>query len=288
MSSTDSEIRRIKNEEVEIEERFYDPTNHRLVYVGRQASPQMWDELWNVDEASIRRGLQPSIGSRWLLRLTRRFLQPEDGTIIEGGCGTGHYVAALQRNGYNVIGIDYAPRTVALLNRVAHDLDIRLGDVQQLEFENASVAGYWSLGVIEHFYDGYERIAREMARVIRGGGYLFLTFPFMSPLRRAKARVGRYPLHRATAEPVGFYQFALDPSRVVMKFEELGFEKCYFEAHAGLKGCKDEIRILRPLLQKLYNYPGKSIALRGIRWLVDPMFAALGTGHSCILVFRRI
>jgi SAM-dependent methyltransferase len=278
---------KIKNKEAAVAERFYDAANRRLVYIGNRASPQMWDELWDADEASIRRGLQPSIGSRWLLRLTSRYLKPEDGIVIEGGCGMGHYVAALQRTGYRVIGIDFAPRTVSLLNRIAPELDIRLGDLEKLELEDASVAGYWSIGVIEHFYNGYERVADEMTRVIRRNGYLFLTFPFMSPLRRAKTRTGSYPQFRHTTEPEGFYQFALDPAQVTTKFEQLGFEKCFFTAQAGLKGLKDEVSVLRPVLQKLFNYPGKSIALRGVRFLIDPVLSKLGAGHSCVLVFRR-
>ena len=45
-------------------------------------------------------------------------------------------------------------------------LDVSYGDVRALEFEDDSFDGYWSLGVIEHFPDGYEDIGQEMTRVI--------------------------------------------------------------------------------------------------------------------------
>ena len=61
-----------------------------------------------------------------------------------------------------------------------------LGDVRNLPLEDDSVDGYWSLGVIEHLYDGYGDIFREMYRVIRRDGYLFLTFSHMERLELGK------------------------------------------------------------------------------------------------------
>lgn len=277
----------LKNKEAVVSQRYYDAVNRRLVYIGQAASPESWDELWDPDEATIRAALQPSIGVRWLLRITAKYLQPRDGTVLEGGCGMGNYVAALHRAGYRTIGIDFAPRTVAMLNRVAPELDIRHGDVRKLPMEDESISGYWSIGVIEHFFAGYQELAREMARVIKPGGYLFLSFPFMSPLRRAKARLGRYPGFTDAREPLGFYQFALDATRVAAAFGDFGFRARAVRSLSGLKGCKDELGPVKMPLQKLYNYPGRSIVLRGLRWALDPVLARCGCGHVCVLVLER-
>ena len=277
----------IKNPEVKIRERHYDAAHRRLVYIGEEASPELWDALWDPDDASIRKALQPSFGVRWVVRLTRRYVKPGDGTILEGGCGTAHFVAALHRAGYRTTGVDSAPRTVAVLQRVAPELDVRLGDVSCLPFADGELAGYWSIGVIEHYFLGYRPLALEMARVIRPGGYLFLSFPYMSPVRRLKARFDRYPVLSGGEQPAGFYQFALDASNVALEFEKYGFRLRSLRALSGLKGFKDEIAVLQPLLQYLYNYPGSSIALRGLRFVFDPLFAALGCGHSCVMVLQR-
>jgi hypothetical protein len=130
-------------------------------------------------------------------------------------------------------------------------------------------------------------VALEMARVIRPGGHLFLSFPYMSPVRRLKARLGLYPSFAGGEEPRGFYQFALNASIVGLEFENYGFRLRSLKALSGLKGCKDEIAVLRRPLQALYNYPGFSIVLRGLRWLSDPVLAALGCGHSCVMVLER-
>ena len=44
-------------------------------------------------------------------------------------------------------------------------------DLDDLPVEDESVDGYWSLGVIEHFYDGYGEILSEMHRVIKRDGF---------------------------------------------------------------------------------------------------------------------
>jgi hypothetical protein len=78
-------------------ERYYDKNNRRLIYVGQAATPGMWDKHWSLDETSARKLLQSS-GSRQLTRVTSRYLKPQDGPILEGGCGRGQHVAALTTN----------------------------------------------------------------------------------------------------------------------------------------------------------------------------------------------
>ena len=60
-------------------------------------------------------------------------------------------VYSLKKQGFEAIGLDFAPQTINYLQEVAPELDIRLGDARSLPFENESFDGYWSLGVIEHF-----------------------------------------------------------------------------------------------------------------------------------------
>ena len=65
-------------------------------------------------------------------------------------------------------------------------------DVRNLNFDDGFFDGYWSLGVIEHFYEGYERIIKEVNRVIKRNGFVFLTFPSLSFLRKFKSKWGLY------------------------------------------------------------------------------------------------
>jgi SAM-dependent methyltransferase len=84
-------------------------------------------------------------------------LPDEKGLILEGGCGIGQMVHAFKWQGYNAVGIDFARRTIKRVKVAVPELDIRFGDVRNLPFRDGEIAGYWSFGVIEHFWEGYER-----------------------------------------------------------------------------------------------------------------------------------
>jgi SAM-dependent methyltransferase len=160
-----------------------------------------------------------------------------------------------------------------------------LGDVRNLPFKDERFDGYWSLGVIEHFYDGYDEILREMHRVIRKDGYLFLTFPHMNRLRKIKAGKGLYAIWSGDVHLVAdFYQFVLDECRVIGNFERNGFKLVYKRCMGGVKGCKDEIRSGRGLMQAIYD--GRSLKIRLVRNLLD-IFLRPWTSHMGLMVFKK-
>ena len=264
--------------------RYFDERNNRLIYIERQATPDFWDDCWQAD-ISIREEII-GVKNTYVTRITKKYLKPTDGIILEGGCGRAQHIAALTNNGYQCIGLDSAQQTVRALQNAIPELDVRLGDVRHLDFEDAYFAGYWSLGVIEHFWDGYEHIELEMARVIRPGGYLFLAFPYMSPLRKLKARFGLYPKWEMEQSLSTFYQFALDHKSVIQDFAKYGFELVQARPLDGLKGTKDEVAVLKDLLQKLYDYRGASILIRGFRLILSTALS-LVAGHNILLIFKR-
>lgn len=267
--------------------RYYDPQKNALVYICKSATPQMWDEHWSLgDEKTVLEAIAPR-KSNFVVSITKKYLRRSSGLILEGGCGTGVHVAALNAAGYRSVGIDFAEKTVAMLKKAAPDLDIRLGDIRKLPLENRAVSAYWSLGVIEHFYFGYDQIVNEMARVIEPDGFLFITHPHISPLRRLKIYFRKYPVLSSIHEPKGFYQFALDYRKTVEKLKASGFHICKVSSQAGLKGFKDELpSVLKSPLQSLYDYKGSSMLIRGLRYVLDNLLAPL-CGHSCLIICQN-
>ena len=188
--------------------------------------------------------------------------------MLEGGCGQGQIVHALQVQGYKAI-----------------ELEVRIGDVRNLPVDDASVDGYVSAGVIEHFWEGYARILSEMFRVLRPGGYLFLTFPYMSFLRRTKAFFRLYESSSSDeqAEKADrFYQFALAQKTVERDLVRTGFEILNTISHDGIKGFKDEVPFGRSRLQAIYD--GK----RGqkVRPFLDRLLKPFA-GHIVLIVARK-
>jgi len=231
--------------------RYLDKKNQRLVYIQQAATPNFWDSFWHTER--IRDKIIDLSKYSFIPNITKKFLMPEDGPILEGGCGNAYNVYALYKEGFNCIGVDFAEKTIRLVNESFPELDVRVGDVRKLNFPDNYFAGYWSLGVIEHFWDGYEEIAAEMRRVIKPNGYLFVGFPYMSPVRRLKAKLNMYEIYDKQKTD-NFYQFALNIKNVRKYFEKLGFSLIGMKRSDGIKGAIEEFSFLKkPLLMLFRN-----------------------------------
>jgi ubiquinone/menaquinone biosynthesis C-methylase UbiE len=263
--------------------KYYDATKKRLVFTGSPATPDFWDSHWNIDK-NIKKVLL-SVKNTMVSRITMKYLAPSEGAILEGGCGSSFNVMSLVNNGYRCIGVDYAPKTIKYLKESVPELEVELADVRNLPFKDNSFSGYWSWGVIEHFYDGCDAVLREMLRVVKNDGYVFLVFPHLSLLRRLKAKCGFYPAWDVKEKDV-FYQFAFLSDPVIEYFKNNGFELKKIMPFDGIKGIKSEIGFLRPALQKLYSYKGNNLPVKIIIKAID-MLASFWAGHSVLLIFRK-
>ena len=271
--------------------RYFDAKNQRLVYVNEAATEAFWDNHWaNQPDPSNHRDpvglvgrLKAFLQNDFVLDTTRSYL-PAGARVLEGGCGQGQHVVNLSHAGYQAVGLDFAPETITQLKDRHPKLEFEQGDVRELPFADGTFDGYWSLGVIEHFWEGYEAIASEMYRVLRPGGFLFLTFPQFSQLRKWKAGREYFPELEGDEEPDGFYQFALDSNLIAKDFESQGFSLAEKKGLSGLKGLKDETDSLKPLLQNLYS--SRSVPARGLKRVISPALARFA-GHSVLLVLKR-
>lgn len=261
----------------------YDLSNKRLIFCGAIAdNSQYWDSLWSVDDFPkyVKDGRNP-----FIVNSTAKYL-PKRSKILEGGCGRGDKVYALWVAGYDAYGIDFAKETVNKINEAVPELNVKFGDLRHLDFPDCFFDGYWSIGVIEHFFDGYMTIAEEMYRVLRKGGYLFLTVPTMSVLRKIKASLRLYPDCEHDNEIRDkFYQFALSQESVIEQFTSIGFKFVKYSPRDGVKGLKDEIGILRSPLQ--WCWEAKSIFARVMKKIIDFTVKRF-SGHMAFYVFKKI
>lgn len=264
--------------------KYYDRQRQGLVFIEKEANCHYWDRHW---EKQDKKQLYSNIIHPWdvVVRFTKKYL-PAGSKVLEGGCGLGQNVWKLNRSGYSTVGVDYAEDTIKLIKNHYPDMNIVWGDVTKLPFAQDEFDGYWSIGVIEHFYNGYEPIAKEMARVIKKGGHLFLTFPHMSLLRKAKSWMKAYPYwNENEADLKNFYQFALDKKRVIRDLEKNGFSLIRKHHFDGTKGLKDEVALLKPALQKVYD--SKHIVGKVLNLALSVMVAPFSS-HSVLLVFKKI
>lgn len=256
---------------------YFDKTHNRLVYIGRPADEEFWDKQWaeSIEESAIKRA-DPFV-VQWTAKLLAK-----GSRVLDAGCGIANTVWGLEEAGFNAHGVDYAPRTVEVINRLAPELNVRHADVRQLPFPDGHFDGIWSLGVVEHFIDGYHDILDEMARVLKPDGLAFVTIPSISPLRRLKVTLGAYP--EFDGDFTNFYQFVMSPDIVRATFADAGWKYVTGTSRGGFKGLKDEAGPLRPLLQSIYDRKSKAARLTraGLNRLLAP-----ASFHTRLYVFSR-
>jgi ubiquinone/menaquinone biosynthesis C-methylase UbiE len=264
--------------------KYFDKKNNRLVFEEKRATVEFWDNLWNISD--FKNTILSGKNDFFVSRYTKKYIRPEKNKkILEGGCGKGNFVYSLSIKGYDSYGVDYAKETVKHINAVMPELNISSGNVECLNFSENFFDGYWSLGVIEHFFDGYGKISSEMKRVIKPGGYLFITFPYMSPIRKLKTKFNSYPKFEENKfNKENFYQFALDYKKVKSDLEKLGFKLIFKKPFDGIKGLKDEVRFIRYPLRQIYN--SKKILLRILSAIISRLFSPFSS-HCILLIFQK-
>ncbi len=264
--------------------KYFDKKNNRLVFENVKASAEFWDVHWNV--ADFKNSILSGKNDRFVSKYTKKYIPPNRSKkILEGGCGKGNFVYSLYHQGYDAYGIDYAEETIKKINGSLPDLKISYGDVRNISYPDDFFDGYWSLGVIEHFFEGYDKIIDEASRIIKKDGLFFVTFPNLSPLRKLKAFFSCYPkFNEETFNQELFYQFALDSKSVQQAMEKRGFSLVFRKPFDGTKGLKDEISFLKPLLQKVYG--SKNIICRIISYAIS-MISSFFAGHAILLIFKK-
>ncbi len=153
---------------------------------------------------------------RRLLDLVSRTL-PARARVLDVGCGTGGFCAALRLRGHEAIGTDPHAAEMGL----PPDRFVP-GTSDRLPFPDASFDAVCIFDVLEHVDD--TAAIGECRRVLRPGGYLFLSVPAYASLWSQRDTVAghkrRYdrPMVRALLETGGFklrelsgYQFFLLP-----------------------------------------------------------------------------
>jgi SAM-dependent methyltransferase len=107
------------------------------------------------------------------------------GRALDLGCGTGTNVITLARLGWQVTGVDFAPRAIARARRKAAQagvrVDLRVGDVTRLE----GIAGPFDFALDLGCYHGLSEpemgaYFRQLDRVLAPGGIWFL-YAFLRP-----------------------------------------------------------------------------------------------------------
>ena len=133
------------------------------------------------------------------MRIIRPFCEavPAQPRILDGGCGLGEWTVFLGQQGFDVVGLDLSAEVVDRLKVRFPATQFVRGDIRHTGFEAESFDACFSWGAFEHFENGIGDCLDEAHRVLRPGGWLFISVPFdnwrhivrgCAPARRAGMR----------------------------------------------------------------------------------------------------
>ena len=101
-------------------------------------------------------------------------LVAKPGRLLDGGCGTGGFIALAQRAGWQAVGVELSERAVLFAR--GQGLDVRQGTLADQRFPpgHFDVVTLWD--VLEHVPHPQREIA-EIHRILRPGGVLAIRVP---------------------------------------------------------------------------------------------------------------
>ncbi len=190
---------------------------------------EFWTQHWNKHTRVTE---TDSIIKREEYRLIKPFLQKFEANsrILDGGCGMGEWTVFLSNKNFQVLGLDISTTTIERLKKVLPHNQFVSGDIRHTEFEAASFDAYFSWGTFEHFENGLGECVQEAYRLLKPGGYLFVSVPYQN---------WRHLLHGArwsgskksdddsqlsqTMPSVRFYQWRLTRSELAKELQIQGF-----------------------------------------------------------------
>ena len=142
--------------------------------------------------------------------------------LLDVGCGTGHHLAQLSQQGFDVAGVDGSPEMITLAQAGNPGVVIRQGDVEALPFPSGGFDVVVCVEVLRYL-PGPSDCLREMARVLRPGGLCLATAtPVLNLngywlINRLASRFGMAGLTRLR-------QVFVTSSQLRREFEAAGFE----------------------------------------------------------------
>ena len=191
-----------------------------LAYYARSATREFWAEHWGVQSpAALARSAERSP----LTTLILKSMPSSGARVLEAGCGIGQYVVLLRDRGYRAVGVDWGVDPLRAGRAWTPAAPLSAMDLRELGFRASAFDAYLSLGVVEHDPDGPGAILREAHRVLRPGGTLILSVPYVNAARRLGARWIQRRNQQLREAGGQFYQFVLTRTEARAFIEENGF-----------------------------------------------------------------
>jgi SAM-dependent methyltransferase len=200
-------------------------------YIGQDIS--FWHKWWqNKTPESEIQMWDFYAGRHWVLKYV-----PRNGIVLELGCGFGRYNFILDKMGITNEGIDFDGELIEYLElwKLRYNLNpkFKQGNILKLPYNDNSISGCISLGVVEHFIEGPHKAISEMYRILRPGGIAIISTPsitlhnFYFHIKKFIRNLFKKYLHIKLIDSP-FFQYWYRPRKLVKYIKDAGFKVTQF------------------------------------------------------------
>lgn len=134
---------------------------------------QYWHERWDSippDEPAENPHVYP-------LKYSEMTVRPDDGKILEAGCGNGRILRYYRNRDRNIIGMDYVPAPLVKLGQVDSGLPLCCGDIRATSFKSQSFRYILAFGLYHNMpLKDISSALEETFRLLEPGGRICASF----------------------------------------------------------------------------------------------------------------
>ncbi len=178
---------------------------------------------------------------RDMIRLVELFQDHNVAKILDLGCGSGRHLVFLSRMGFEMYGFDASPRALSLARQWMDEegltADIRIHQMEEpFPYEDGFFDAVISIQVIHHnLMTDILTTVREVERVIRPGGILFVSVPVMhmGPVEKEhdwdhrEVEAGTYIPHKGPESGIPHHYFT--PAELTRVFSAFALLELYMD-----------------------------------------------------------
>lgn len=133
---------------------------------------EYWKERWESipsDKAMKNVNVYP-------LKYSELIIKEKASRILEAGCGAGRILRYYNDLNYDIYGIDYIESAIIKLRKTDPNLNVRIGDITNLNFPNNYFKYVLAFGLYHNLENGLHEAILETKRVLKKGGYVCASF----------------------------------------------------------------------------------------------------------------
>lgn len=240
---------------------------------------QRWDKRAHLTKAG-------AVACREEYLIMQPFLQrlPSGSCILDGGCGMGAWTVFLTNQGFDVVGLDISRPTIARLKELFPDHKFVCGDIRHTEFPDALFDAYFSWGTFEHFENGVGECINEARRILKPGGFLFISVPFHNWWHIFRENNALHTVDGAMTSPHShrqeqrFYQWRLTQPELQRELEVYSFSilltKALSKRHGVTRWMQENLQWLKERT-KVFSLVRRILISMMPAWYISHMILAV-------------